>query len=320
MNIETKNYRDTVFRLLFNDKSRLLELYNAVNGTNYNNPEELIITTLKGNTYLNMKNDVSCIIDFDLNLFEHQSTLFPNIPLRDLYYLASIMMELIPLKKTYRETPVEIPSPRFFVFYNGTNQMEDKVTLKLSDLFKKKDPNPSVELVVTGYNINYGHNKELMEACKTLKHYSIFVSKVRKYMQEFKPVSNQDQAYMPLLIDEESATQKIIRDSVSRAIDECIEEGVLRDFFLAYREEVISVSILEYTAEGHIQEIADENYEKGVEDGLKQGIEQGIEQGIADRDTQKITEMLKKGKTPEAISDFCGYPLEQVLAVKKSLE
>lgn len=83
-----REYKDTVFRMLFSDKKELLSLYNALNGTNYESPEDLEITTLKNAIYMTAKNDISCVIDMRLNLYEHQSTVNPNIPLRDLDYVA----------------------------------------------------------------------------------------------------------------------------------------------------------------------------------------------------------------------------------------
>ena len=212
MEIENKNYKDSVFRLLFNNKERLLELYNALNGTEYCDPEELEIRTLKGNTFLKVKNDVSFIIEFRLNLYEHQSTPFPNIPLRDLYYLASMLIELIPLKKTYGKTMIKIPSPKFFVFYNGAEDMDDQEIYKLSDMYKISDPSPSVELKVTAYNVNEGHNHELMEACRTLKNYDIL-------NQRFKMSANK-----PIIVD--------LRRRVCLPIESCSHETRSKCVFL----------------------------------------------------------------------------------------
>jgi hypothetical protein len=204
-----------------------------MNGTNYTNPDDLIITTLSGETFMKMKNDLSFIIDFELNIFEHQSTISPNIPLRDLYYLAANLKELIQHDKLFGPTLVQIPTPRFYVFYNGTTSMEDEVIYRLSDMFKKKVETPSAELVVTALNINSGHNKELMEACQALKGYSIFVTKVRKYIREAEDDYN------------------------------------LRDFFTDYRKEIIEVSVNEYSYERHIKAIQDESYNNGHTSGIQ---------------------------------------------------
>lgn len=250
MSIENRNYKDSVFKMLFNNKKHLLELYNAINGTAYTNPNDLEIKTLKGNTFLKVKNDVSFIIDFQLNLYEHQSTLCPNIPLRDLYYVTSMLFEIIPLQKTYGTPRVDIPSPKFFVFYNGKEKMKDKVTYKLSDLYTTKEPNPSLELIVTTYNVNEGHNHNLMAACKALNGYSIFVSKVRKYIQEAENEFNATHSE-PLnnLVDKDSIVKILISNSVKKAIDDCIAEDILAKFFRKNRQEVIKVSINEYISE-----------------------------------------------------------------------
>lgn len=123
---EQRNYKDTVFRMIFKDKANLLSLYNAVNGTNYKNPGELEITTLENAVYRNMKNDVSCVLDFSLNLYEHQSTVNPNIPLRDLFYVSKILQGLITNEDLYSSRQIHIPVPRFFMFYNGIKEMPEQ--------------------------------------------------------------------------------------------------------------------------------------------------------------------------------------------------
>ena len=242
MKIENRKYRDTVFRMLYKDKRNLLELYNAINGTSYKNPDDLEVKTLDGSTLLNMRNDASFIFDDELNLYEHQGSLCPNIPLRMLLYLAASLRKEIPLEDTYREKPIEIPVPRFVVFYNGSDPMPDKATYRLSDIFKKETPNPEIELYVKVFNINEGHNSSLMETAKTLREYSIFVEKVRKYRKK-----DSHKLLMTKSTDSANAmhNQEIIRLAVTAAIDECIRENILKDFFTAHREEAIKVGTLE---------------------------------------------------------------------------
>lgn len=270
MQIETKKYKDTVFRMLFNNKLYLLDLYNAINNTNYTNPDDLMITTLSGETFLKMKNDLSFIIDFELNIFEHQSTPSPNIPLRDLYYLAANLKDLVKQESLYGSTLVQIPTPRFYVFYNGTTSMEDKVTYRLSDMFKKKVEPPSVELVVTALNINSGHNKELLEACKALKGYSIFVTKVRKYIKEAVDDYNSSHAIsLNLMADNKDIMNTLIATAIEKSIDECIQEDILKDFFTDYRKEIIEVGVHEYSYERHMKVIQDESYNNGHASGIQ---------------------------------------------------
>ncbi len=289
MRIETRNYKDTVFKLLFNNKLYLLELYNAINGTSYNNPDDLEITTLEGETFLKMKNDLSFIIDFELNLFAHPASKCPNIPLRDLYYVAATYRERIPHEKTFSSNPVKIPAPRFYMFYNGETDLDDTVTYRLSELFQKPVEEPPIARLVTCLNANEGHNKELMEACTTLNGYSIFVSKVRKYRE--KGIAEYDISHsVPLkhLADNSEAMKEIVAFAVNTAIEECIDEDVLRNFFVEYREEVTEVAILEYSAERHIQYEKEDSYKSGYDTGYDTGHNSGV------KDTTDLFSWLKQ--------------------------
>ena len=262
MQIENKNYKDTVFRFLFNNKAYLLELYNALNSTSYTNPDDLEINTLEGHTFLNIQNDISFILDFELNLYEHQSTICPNMPLRDLYYLSELLSKTIPHDRTYRSNPVKIPVPRFFVFYNGDSPAEDKVVYRLSDLFGKETESPAVELIVTAYNVNEGHNQALLDACKTLKGYSIFVSKVRKYKKETEEKYNSEHSIsLNNLVNKNEVSKKLTYSAISKAIDECIQEDVLKDFLMTHRQEVTDMSYAEALYKEQLQILADDAYE-----------------------------------------------------------
>ena len=154
-----RDYKDTLFRLLFQDRDRLLSLYNAVNGTSYDSPEELTVVTLENAVYMNMKNDQAFLLDFHLNLYEHQSTWNPNMPLRDLFYVAKEYEQLIRKETLYSSRLVKLPVPRFLVFCNGRMpDQAEKIVLKLSDSFEKRTGEPELELKVTVLNINAGCN------------------------------------------------------------------------------------------------------------------------------------------------------------------
>ena len=114
-----RKYKDTVFRMLFSDKKHLLALYNAVAGKSYTDPDALQIVTLENAVYMGMKNDLAFIIATNLFLYEHQSTYNPNMPLRDLFYIASEYQKLVDRKSLYSTTIQKIPAPKFLVFYNG---------------------------------------------------------------------------------------------------------------------------------------------------------------------------------------------------------
>ena len=197
-----RTYKDTVFRKIFNNKENLLALYNALNGTHYNNPEDIEIITLDNALFLKMKNDIAFILGLYMNLYEHQSTLNPNMPLRDLFYIAKQMEKLVVDDTLYSSRVVKIPTPKFIVFYNGVDVCEERRILKLSDAFQKKEEEVDLELKVLVLNINAGMNRQIMESCQTLKEYSIYVERVRKY-----------RAVMP------------IEQAVEKAVTECIREN-----------------------------------------------------------------------------------------------
>ena len=95
-----RNYKDTIFNMLFKDKENLLSLYNALNRTDYTDVNGLEIATLENAVYMNYKNDVSFVFDYELMIYEHQSTMNPNMPLRDLFYVTSILQKRIGTEST----------------------------------------------------------------------------------------------------------------------------------------------------------------------------------------------------------------------------
>lgn len=271
-----RNYKDTLFRMIFKEKSSLLSLYNAVNGTDYTNPEELEIVTLENAIYMNMKNDLAFVMDFYLNLYEHQSTFSPNMPLRNLFYISRELQTQVETTQLYRSKLVRIPTPRFLVFYNGTEEQPNQQILRLSDAFIQPMEEPELELVVTMININMGKNPELLEKCKVLKEYMQYVEKVRKYTRQME-----------------------LKDAVGRTVEECIQDGILKEFLTKYRNEAIAVSIFEYNEELALKYIREDEYQKGQEVGRIEGEKLGCQIKLI----EQICKKLKKGKTPEIIAE-----------------
>lgn len=247
-----RKYKDTVFRMLFSDKERLLELYNAVSGKNYNNADELEIVTLENAVYMGMKNDLAFLLNMNIYLYEHQSTVNPNMPLRDLFYITSEFSELVELKSLYSSALIKLPTPNFVVFYNGDIEIGDVSEYRLSDSYMTRVEEPALELRVTVLNVNYGKNVKLMEQCESLKEYAQYVALVRKYKQETGSLD----------------------DGVKLAIEHCINEGILEDFLRKNRSEVEMTSIFEYNKEEEDRKL----YEAGVEQGIEKGIEKGVKQ------------------------------------------
>lgn len=161
-----RKYKDKLFQRVFSDKKDLLDLYNAVNQTSYTNPDDLEITTLEDVIYLSMKNDLSFIISSTLNLYEHQSTFNPNMPIRGLLYFARLYEAYIKEHSldVYGRQRISLPAPQFIVFYNGREKQPDELILKLSDCFTPNVPASNhtsvLECQAQMFNINYGHNQK----------------------------------------------------------------------------------------------------------------------------------------------------------------
>lgn len=256
MNKETnvtanREYKSTVFSHLFKDKKKLLSLYNALNNSNYTEDDNLEIVTLENAIYMAMKNDLAFILDCKLNLYEHQSTPNPNMPLRDLFYVSEEYEKLINDKTLYSRRKIKLPAPHFIVFYNGIEPQPEKEVLKLSDLYDVPESNPMLELQVLMLNINDGYNEDLKESCLLLKQYMLYVNRVRNYVYK------------------EGMT---LNDAVELAVTECIKEGILEDFLRSNRAEVVSMSIFEFNEERELQLIREEEYQCGLEDGIEKGI------------------------------------------------
>ena len=303
-----RQYKDTVFRMLFSEKENLLSLYNAVTGKAYQNADDLKIVTLENAIYMGMKNDLAFMLETNIYLYEHQSTLNPNIPLRDLIYIGIEYQQYVDDKSLYSSRLQKIPAPKFMVFYNGTDAVDDRVELRLSNAYEHLAGEPDLELKVLMLNVNEGHNKELMEQCQTLKEYAIYVARVRQYASEMN-----------------------LNDAVARAIDECIKEGILVEFLRKNRSEVKMVSILEYDKEWEEKKLRKAEYEAGRSEGIEIGKSEGIEIGKSEgieigkskgieigRDkamAEFVCNMIKYGFSIEKIAEVTGKNAEQIQTI-----
>ena len=278
-----RKYKDRLFRFLFKEKKDLLDLYNAVNGSNYDNPEALEIVTMEDVIFLKMKNDLSFMVANRLNLYEHQSTYSPNMPLRGLIYLARQYEGFIAKEQEnlYGSKLVKIPTPAFVIFYNGTKEQQDQMKLYLSDAFADGRGSGCLECRAQMLNINRGHNQELMEKCRRLWEYSEFIAEVN---------DNLSKGYS-------------LKRAITVAMNSCIERGVLEDILLKNKAEVMDMLLTEYDEKKHMKAIRKEGYEDGLEEGMQKGIEQGIEKGIEQKLETQIRKKLAKGKSVEVIAE-----------------
>ena len=275
-------YKDTLFKFIYGreeNKPWLLSLYNAIAGTHITDPDEIEINTLEDVVYINRKNDVSFLIGTEMYLLEHQSTYNPNMPLRGLMYFAQLYNKYIESYDSddlYESALIKIPSPRFFVLYNGKTDKPEKSILKLSDAFQS--PVDGFEWTATQLNVNHGKNKQLLEACKSLQDYALYVKLVR---------DNRKKAF---------STEK----SVKLAIDESIRLNLLDGFFKSHKAEILGMCLTEFDQEKYDRVRRKEGYEKGLVKGeLKAKIE-----------TAKTA--FSMGLSVEQIVTLTSLPLDEV--------
>ncbi|MBQ6441488.1 MAG: hypothetical protein IJJ13_02705 [Lachnospiraceae bacterium] len=233
-----RKLKDTLFRKLFGeDKATALSLYNAVNGTSHPNPEDLEFTTLEDVIWMKVKNDVSFAFTRSLNLYEHQSTYNPNMPLRGLLYFADLYRQLIPVsEKLYSQQLMKIATPKYVVFYNGERDAKDREVLKLSSAFEDPSAGSDYEWTATMLNINYGHNAKLIEKCETLREYSRLIFLIREYQKK----------------------EADFDEAVSKAVDDCIKEGTLSEFLQKHRREVRDMCLTEFDEKKFEQVVKDD--------------------------------------------------------------
>lgn len=242
-----REYKSDVFSMLMMQPEYALDVYNALNETKYDDPGLIEILQLEKGISLTVRNDASFIIDFHLNLYEHQSTYNPNIPLRSLIYLAHHLEQLLKDKNLFGRNRIPIPTIHCVVFYNGIEKRPAKEILKLSDSFIHKVSDPDAEVICTMININKEFSEEY-SASSVLSGYSQFVDKVRTYQQ---------------MMD--------VSDALEQAIDECTKEGILSDFFRKHRQEVLKIAMLDYTFERQIELEKRDSFAEGKIEGKIEG-------------------------------------------------
>ena len=303
-----REYKSDVFSMLMEDKKKALSVYNGLNDTNYTNPDDLEICTLDKGVSLTLRNDAAFVVDAALSIYEHQSTVCPNMPIRNLVYYTTIVSRMIRNKNIYGKKLVKIPVPKFVVFYNGEEDQPAEYEMKLSDAFEKHVDNPELELVCKVYNINFGKNEKLLAKCAVIKQYMTFVDYVRFYHKE--------QDYDDL------------GRAINRAIDRCIEEDVLADFLKENRAEVIKVTQLDYTFDRQImlerEEAREAGREEGREEGRAEGRAEGREEGRGEGALKTLIlqccQKHKKGLSPEIAAEHLERSVEDIRKIYEAIE
>jgi len=279
-----REYKSDVFSMLMEDRNNALQLYNAVNRSDYADPGMVVLHNLDKGISLSVRNDAAFVLDMSLSIYEHQSSVCPNMPVRSLVYFSVMLKQLIKGRNIYGRTLVKIPTPRFAVFYNGEEDQPEQYDLKLSDAFEKAMDIPELELVCRVYNINSGKNRELLERCAWLKEYMMFVNYVRELHRE----NDYDN----------------LENAIERAIDRCIRENILSIFLMEHRSEVVKAMTLDYTfdrqlmlereearVEGHTK-----GHAQGRAEGLVEGRAEGLKEGLAEGRVEGHKEGLAEGR------------------------
>ena len=288
MNNYQKKFKDRLFIFIFGRDSEQskrwrLELYNALNGTHYTDPDALKINTIENVIYISMHNDVSFIVDNEMNLYEQQSSYNPNMPLRGLLYFSQLYNAHLKSKgeNILSSRKIMLPTPKYVVFYNGTKATEETWKMRLSDSFEKNPEPGDFEWTATAININANHNKELQKNCKPLYDYISFVAKTRENLF--------------------SGSHK--QEAFEKAVDWAINQNLLEGLFKKYRAEVVDMILTEYDEDFNNKTW----YEDGVEDGRK-------EKALEDAEN-----LLREGILPETIAKCTGLSLEQVQELQKKI-
>ena len=285
-----------------------MDVYNAMAGTAYTNPEIIEIHTLESGVSLTVHNDASFVVSMDsvLNIYEHQSTYNPNMPLRELIYFVTIIKKLIENRYLLSHKLVKIPTPKFAVFYNGDKNRPEREVLKLSDAYENQSDGPQLELMCTVYNINPGNNEDLKKRSQTLREYMIFVGYVNENLAKAEKGGK----------DYETA----IRDAVNR----CIAEDILKKFLLERGEDVQKIMMFDLTYEKQMENAKREWFNDGVEEGRAEGYSSGIAEGRASGIAEgraegavhhlvaSVVKKVQKNKTLEQIADELEESVEDI--------
>ncbi len=288
MNVK-KTYKDSLFRTIFKDKRRLAHLYQALSGEKVTD-KDIHLNTLRGVFMNDVKNDISFRIGNRLIiLVEHQSTWNPNMPLRFLWYLSKLYRNFVDLDMIYRSTLVEIPTPEFYVLYNGTTDIPDFQELKLSDSFAQKGN--ALELTVKCYNINYEEGKDLLNSCQELLAYSAFVHQVRL----------------------EQAKGKSLFAAVKAAIRYCESHDLMAQFFKRNEREVYDMVSFKWDDARAMEIVAEENLAKGLAEGRKEGRVEGKAASVP----EMAIRLLKKSYPIHDVADVTDLSAEEIKKIAK---
>lgn len=285
--IINREHKDRLFTILFGrseNKAWALDLYNAMNGSHYDNLDDIEVTTMEDTLYMGMKNDASFILNEYMNVYEQQSTYNPNMPIRQLMYSGRLYDKYIKTHhlSIYGKRVLPIPIPKLVVFYNGIDKdIEDEQYLYLADCFSNQEKGKEADITVRVkmVNINHGHNKGLLESCKPLAEYSKLIDMIRYNQKELKLEMG---------------------DAVDKAIDDMPRESVIYSFLDGHRSEVKMSCLTEYDEAATMEYLKNEAREEGREEGREEALRTLVKKKIA------------KGKPLETIADELEVSVDEI--------
>ena len=291
---ENREYKSDVFFMLMEDKANALEVYNALNGSAFTDPEVVEIVQLEKGVSLSIRNDASYIIDMNFCLYEHQSTYNRNMPLRSMIYFVNALDDW--LKENghdlFGRKRIMIPTPHFVVFYNGVEKRPEYEEMRLSQSFYHQMEEPEIELVCKAYNINPQNNQELKRKSTVLAGYTYFVEKVRENQKK----------------------NMSLAEAIDAAIEDCIQNHILEDFFRSRKDEVRKMTHLDYTWEKREKLIRKEEYEDGRAAGRAEGRAEGRVKLIS-----LIIKKVQRGKDLLFIADAVEEPVEVIQPIYEAV-
>ena len=277
-----RQYQDTVFRMYFNEETRLKEVAGALHGRSYAE-EPLQIVTLDGTFLSQIKNDISFLLaGRNLIFLEHQSTANQNMPLRCLYYVCEQLRQYIPAKNLYQNTPIKLPAPEFHVFYTGNSDMPEICQMKLSDAYAKTDEEIHLELKVNFHNIAYDNAKSLLQKSRSIHDYSFFLDRIKRNMAD-----GMERA-----------------QAIRKAMRYCEESDIMKEFLQQHEREVVDMVNFEWNQKDFEEAILEEGIERGRAEGMKHGREQGK--------VDIVLEMLRDKLPLETIARISKFSTERV--------
>lgn len=287
--VSNREVKSSLFTTVFSDPENAAQLYSALDGVPAK-PEDIQYTTLEGVLFVARKNDMAFTVQNRvLVISEHQSTVNNNMPLRDVIYYGRTMERLIKAEAIYQRKLIPIPTPEFFVFYNGDEPFPSEKTLKLSDAYLEKTNTPMLELIVKVININLPAGHAILKQCRPLYEYSWFIQRIKDYQQE---AHDRDTAF-------------------KLAIQDCINAGIFADFVQKHGSEAVNMLFTQFNMDDALAV----RYREGVEDGEERGMELGMERGEELKIIELIRRKIQKGKSAEIAAEELEEPLEHVTRI-----